>query len=63
MNTITIGSTVTYRCPWTGYWITGIIKGINKIWGEGFFDIENCEDSFTDTAIHTTDIKDIVQRS
>ena len=59
-NQITIGSQVIYRCPWTGYSITGEVVQSNEEWGEGFFDIkpkqDGPDDDYLDTAIHTTDI-------
>ena len=60
-NQITIGSQVIYRCPWTGYSITGEVKQGNEEWGEGFFDIRpecggEIDEDYLDTAIHTTDI-------
>ena len=57
---ITIGSQVIYRCPWTGYNITGKVVQGNDEWGEGFFDIkpeqDTPDDGYLDTAIHTDDI-------
>jgi hypothetical protein len=68
MNIITIGSTVTYRCPWNGYELKGVILAENEDWGQGFWDIlpelsatrrewkTSIGKSIPDTAIHFTDI-------
>ena len=59
-NQITIGSQVIYRCPWTGYGITGKVVQGNEEWGEGFFDIKpeqgGPDDGYLDTAIHISSI-------
>ena len=59
-ETIEVGSSVIYKCPWTGFDNSGEVVGENADFGEGFFDIRPDNQTIAnevDTAIHLTDIR------
>ena len=59
ISIFTIGDTISYICPWTGFTEYGKIiepRGATKdVWGQGFYDIQN-DDGTIDVTIHASEI-------